>query len=123
MKKIEAIIRPEKLTDVKDALDDLGLHGMNFTQVTGRGSQRGIVHQGRGGETVTVDLLPKVKLEIVVSDMAVERAIDAIIAAARTGNIGDGKIFVYPVDTAVRVRTGERGDVAVYHSGSREICS
>lgn len=113
MKKIEAIIRPEKLTDVKDALDDLGLHGMNFTQVTGRGSQRGIVHQGRGGETVTVDLLPKVKLEIVVSDIAVERAIDAIIAAARTGNIGDGKIFVYPVETAVRVRTGERGDVAV----------
>jgi len=113
MKKIEAIIRPEKLTDVKDALDDLGLHGMNFTQVTGRGSQRGIVHQGRGGETVTVDLLPKVKLEIVVSDLAVERAIDAIVAAARTGNIGDGKIFVFPVDTAVRVRTGERGDVAV----------
>lgn len=113
MKKIEAIIRPEKLTDVKDALDDLGLHGMNFTQVTGRGSQRGIVHQGRGGETVTVDLLPKVKLEIVVSDIAVERAIDAIIAAARTGDIGDGKIFVYPVETAVRVRTGERGDVAV----------
>jgi nitrogen regulatory protein P-II 1 len=113
MKKIEAIIRPEKLTDVKDALDDLGLHGMNFTQVTGRGSQRGIVHQGRGGETVTVDLLPKVKLEIVVSDIAVERAIDAIIAAARTGNIGDGKIFVFPVETAVRVRTGERGDVAV----------
>ncbi len=113
MKKIEAIIRPEKLTDVKDALDDLGLHGMNFTQVTGRGSQRGIVHQGRGGETVTVDLLPKVKLEIVVTDMAVERAIDAIIAASRTGNIGDGKIFVYPVETAVRVRTGERGDVAV----------
>ncbi|HEY5476098.1 MAG TPA: P-II family nitrogen regulator [Tepidiformaceae bacterium] len=113
MKKIEAIIRPEKLTDVKDALDDLGLHGMNFTQVTGRGSQRGIVHQGRGGETVTVDLLPKVKLEIVVTDMAVERAIDAIIAASRTGNIGDGKIFVFPVETAVRVRTGERGDVAV----------
>ncbi len=113
MKKIEAIIRPEKVTDVKDALDDLGLHGMNFTQVTGRGSQRGIVHQGRGGETVTVDLLPKVKLEVVVPDLAVERAIDAIIAAARTGNIGDGKIFVYPVETAVRVRTGERGDVAV----------
>jgi nitrogen regulatory protein P-II 1 len=113
MKKIEAIIRPEKLGDVKQALDDLGIHGMNFTQVTGRGSQRGIVHQGRGGETVTVDMLPKVKLEVVVADMAVERAIDAIIAAARTGNIGDGKIFVMPVDEAVRVRTGERGDVAV----------
>jgi len=113
MKKIEAIIRPEKLGDVKQALDDLGIHGMNFTQVTGRGSQRGIVHQGRGGETVTVDMLPKVKVEVVVADMAVERAIDAIVGAARTGNIGDGKIFVMPVDEAVRVRTGERGDVAV----------
>ena len=113
MKKIEAIIRPEKLNDVKQALDDLGIHGMNFIQVTGRGAQRGIVHQGRGGESVTVDMLPKIKLEVVVADIAVERAIDAIIRAARTGNIGDGKIFVIPVEEAVRVRTGERGDVAV----------
>lgn len=113
MKKIEAILRPEKLNDVKQALDDLGFHGMNFTQVTGRGSQRGVVHQGRGGETVTVDMLPKVKMEVVVSDQAVERVVDAIIGAARTGNIGDGKIFVMPVDEAIRVRTGERGDVAV----------
>lgn len=113
MKKIEAILRPEKLNDVKQALDDLGFHGMNFTQVTGRGSQRGIVHQGRGGETVTVDMLPKVKMEVVVPDQAVERVVDAIIGAARTGNIGDGKIFVMPVDEAIRVRTGERGDVAV----------
>ena len=113
MKKIEAIIRPEKLNDVKQALDDLGIHGMNFTQVTGRGAQRGIVHQGRSGETVTVDMLPKVKLEVVVSDPEVDPAIDAIIRASRTGNIGDGKIFVMPVETAVRVRTGERGDVAV----------
>lgn len=113
MKKIEAIIRPEKVNDVKQALDDLGFHGMNFNQVTGRGAQRGIVHQGRSGETVTVDLLPKVKLEVVVPDQAVDRCIDAIIAAARTGNIGDGKIFIMPVETAVRVRTGERGDVAV----------
>ncbi|MEP6870716.1 MAG: P-II family nitrogen regulator [Anaerolineaceae bacterium] len=113
MKKIEAILRPEKLNDVKQALDDLGFHGMNFTQVTGRGSQRGIVHQGRGGETVTVDMLPKVKMEVVVSDQAVERVVDAIIGAAHTGNIGDGKIFVMPVDEAIRVRTGERGDVAV----------
>lgn len=113
MKKIEAIVRPDKLHDVKQALDDLGIHGMNFTQVTGRGAQRGVVHQGRGGESVTVDLLPKVKLEVVVSDIAVERVIEAIIGAARTGNIGDGKIFVMPVETAVRVRTGERGDVAV----------
>jgi nitrogen regulatory protein P-II 1 len=113
MKKIEAIVRPEKLTDVKQALDDIGIHGMNFIQVTGRGAQRGIVHQGRGGETVTVDLLPKIKVEVVVSDMSVEKVIDAIIAVARTGNIGDGKIFVMPVEEAVRVRTGERGDVAV----------
>ena len=113
MKKIEAIIRPEKVNDVKQALDDLGFHGMNFTQVTGRGAQRGIVHQGRSGETVTVDLLPKVKLEVVVPDQSVDRVIDGIIAASRTGNIGDGKIFVIPVETAVRVRTGERGDVAV----------
>lgn len=113
MKKIELIIRPEKLNDVKEALDDLGFHGMNVTQVTGRGSQRGIVHQGRGGETVTVDMLPKVKIEVVVPDLAVERVIDAVIQSARTGNIGDGKIFVMPVEEAVRVRTGERGDVAI----------
>jgi nitrogen regulatory protein P-II 1 len=113
MKKIEAIVRPEKLHDVKQALDDLGIHGMNVLQVTGRGAQRGIVHQGRGGESVTVDMLPKIKIEVVVSDLSVDRAIDAIVGAARTGNIGDGKIFVIPVETAVRVRTGERGDVAV----------
>ncbi len=113
MKKIEAIIRPEKLNDVKQALDDLGIHGMNFIQVTGRGAQRGIVHQGRGGETVTVDMLPKVKVEVVVTDISVEKVIDAIVGASRTGNIGDGKIFVIPVEEAVRVRTGERGEVAV----------
>jgi nitrogen regulatory protein P-II 1 len=113
VKKIEAIIRPEKLNDVKEALDNLGIHGMNFIQVTGRGAQRGIVHQGRGGETVTIDMLPKVKLEVVVADMSVDRVIDAIVAASRTGNIGDGKIFVIPIEEAVRVRTGERGDVAV----------
>jgi nitrogen regulatory protein P-II 1 len=113
VKKIEAIIRPEKLNEVKSALDDLGFHGMNFIQVTGRGAQRGIVHQGRGGEAVTVDMLPKLKLEVVVSDIAVERVIDAIIQAARTGNIGDGKIFVSPIEEAIRVRTGERGEVAV----------
>lgn len=113
MKKIEAIIRPEKLTDVKQSLDDLGLHGMNFIQVTGRGAQRGIVHQGRGGETLTVDMLPKVKIEVVVGDEWVEKVIEVIIRSARTGNIGDGKIFVIPVEEAIRVRTGERGGVAV----------
>lgn len=113
MKKIEAIIRPEKIHDVKQALDDLGYHGMNFVQVTGRGAQRGIVHQGRGGESVTVDMLPKVKMEVVVPDIGVERVIEAIIRVARTGNIGDGKIFVLPVEEAIRVCTGERGEVAV----------
>jgi nitrogen regulatory protein PII len=113
MKKIEAILRPEKLNDVKQALDDLGIHGMNVISVTGRGAQRGVVHQGRGGETVTVDMLPKIKVEVVVSDVAVDRVIEAIIRASRTGGIGDGKIFVIPVEEAVRVRTGERGDVAV----------
>jgi nitrogen regulatory protein P-II 1 len=113
MKKIEAILRPEKLNDVKQALDDLGIHGMNVISVTGRGAQRGIVHQGRGGEAVTVDMLPKIKVEVVVADVAVDRVIEAIVRAARTGNIGDGKIFVIPVEEAVRVRTGERGDVAV----------
>lgn len=113
MKKIEAIIRPERVNDVKEALDGLGFHGMNFQQVTGRGAQRGIVHQGRGGESVIVDLLPKVKLEVVVPSEAVDKVIEAICGAARTGNIGDGKIFVIPVETAIRVRTGERGDVAV----------
>jgi nitrogen regulatory protein P-II 1 len=113
VKKIEAIVRPERLNEVKQALDDLGIHGMNVISVTGRGAQRGIVHQGRGGETVTVDMLPKIKVEVVVADTAVDRAIDAIIRASRTGNIGDGKIFVIPVEQAIRVRTGERGDVAI----------
>lgn len=113
MKKIEAIVRQEKVNDVKQALDDLGYHGMNITQVTGRGSQRGVIHQGRGGEEVVVDMLPKTKIEVVAADMAVDRVIEAIIHAARTGNIGDGKIFISPVETAIRIRTGERGEVAV----------
>ena len=113
MKKIEAIIRPEKLNDVKQALDDLGIHGMTFTHVTGRGAQRGIVHQGRGGEAVTVDMLPKLKLEVVVRDGAVDSVLDAVVNAARTDSIGDGKIFVIPIEEAVRVRTNERGDVAI----------
>ena len=113
MKKIEAIVRPERLHDVKSALEEQGIHGLNIIPVTGRGAQRGIAHQGRGGETIVVDLLPKVKLEMVVPDDAVEGAISAIIEAAGTGNIGDGKIFVIPVEEAIRVRTGERGDIAL----------
>lgn len=113
MNKIEAIIRPEKLDDVKNALTEAGYHGMNIVHVTGRGVQRGIVHQGRGGETYTVDMLPKVKVEVVVADKDVDKVVDMICKAARTGNIGDGKIFIIPVTDSVRVRTGERGDAAV----------
>ena len=113
MQKIEAIIRPERLDGVKDALTDAGFHGMNIVHVTGRGVQRGIVHMGRGGETYTVDMLPKVKIEVVVKDGDVDRVVKLICDAASTGNIGDGKIFVIPVADAIRVRTGERGDDAV----------
>ena len=113
MQKIDAIIRPEKLDDVKNALSDAGFHGMNILHVTGRGVQRGIVHQGRGGESYTVDMLPKVKVEVVVSDQKVDAVVKIICDAAATGNIGDGKIFIMPVSDAIRVRTGERGDEAV----------
>jgi len=113
MKKIEAIIRPEKLNDVKDVLEKAGFVGLNVVHVTGRGAQKGIVHGGRGGETYTVDMLPKLKIEVVVKDADANKAVDLIVGAARTGNIGDGKIFIIPVEDAVRVRTGERGDVAV----------
>ena len=113
MKKIEAIVRPERLHEVKSALDEQGIHGLNVIAVTGRGTQRGVVHQGRGGESFVVDMLPKTKIELVVQDDAVESAISAIMEAAGTGNIGDGKIFVIPVEEAIRVRTGERGDIAL----------
>jgi nitrogen regulatory protein P-II 1 len=110
MKNIEAIIRPEKLEDVKEALANIGLIGLNVSQVTGRGAQRGIVHVGRGGESYTVDMLPKVKVQTVVKDTDVDTAVEAIIQAARTGHIGDGKIFISPVEDVIRVRTGERGE-------------
>ena len=114
MNKIEAIIRPEKLTCVKDALADAGLVGINVVHVTGRGNQRGLAAAGpRGHATVVVDMLPKVKLELVVSDVDTQKALDTIIDKARTGNIGDGKIFVIPVANAIRVRTGEEGDKAL----------
>jgi len=113
MKKIEAIIRPEKLNEVKDALEAAGFLGLNIVHVTGRGVQKGIVHGGRGGETYHVDMLPKLKIDVVVKDADADKVIEAITNAARTGNIGDGKIFVIPVEDAVRLRTGERGEVAV----------
>ena len=113
MKKIEAIIRPEKLNEVKDALEHVGCVGLNVVHVTGRGAQKGVVHGGRGGETYTVDMLPKLKIEVVVKDSVVKNIVDVIIKAARTGNIGDGKIFIIPVEDAIRVRTGEQGDAIV----------
>jgi nitrogen regulatory protein P-II 1 len=113
MNKVEAIIRPEKLDDVKNALADAGFIGLNIDHVTGRGVQRGIVHVGRGGETYEVDMLSKLKIEVVVKEEDTERVIKLITDAARTGNIGDGKIFIIPVLDAVRLRTGERGEKAL----------
>jgi nitrogen regulatory protein P-II 1 len=113
MKKIEAIIRPEKLEDVKHALSEKGYVGLNIVGVTGRGVQKGVVHAGRGGQEYIVDMLPKVKLETVVADASAEEVVATIQKAAWTGNIGDGKIFILPVEDAVRVRTGERGEIAV----------
>jgi nitrogen regulatory protein P-II 1 len=113
VKKIEAIVRPEKLDEIKEALASQGCLGLNIVHVTGRGAQKGIVHVGRGGESFRVDMLPKVKVEVVVHDNAAERVVQAIMKAAWTGNIGDGKIFILPVEDVVRVRTGERGDVAL----------
>jgi nitrogen regulatory protein P-II 1 len=113
MNKVEAIVRPERVEVVKEALTAAGFIGMNFVNVTGRGVQRGIVHTGRGGEEYRVDMLPKSKIELVVKDSDTERAVGVIVEAARTGAIGDGKIFVSPVSDAIRVRTGERGEAAL----------
>ncbi len=110
MKKIEAIIRPERLEQVKVALTDAGYAGLHVEAVTGRGRQRGVIHSGRGGEQYTIDMLPKVKLVLVVKDDNLEAATALIIETARTGNIGDGMLFVSAVEDAIRVRTGERGD-------------
>ncbi len=113
MQKIEAIIRPEKLDDVKNALAGAGVTGLNIVHVTGRGVQKGVVHMGRGGETYEVDMLPKVKIEVVVPDAQVDKMVNTICDAAHTGRIGDGKIFVIPITNAIRVRTRERGDAAL----------
>jgi nitrogen regulatory protein P-II 1 len=113
MNKVEAIIRPEKVDTVKNALGDAGFAGLNVANVTGRGVQRGVVEGARGVGSYTVDMLPKVKLELVVSEADTQKAIDTIISAARTGNIGDGKIFVIPISSAIRVRTGESGEQAL----------
>ncbi|MBI4184900.1 MAG: P-II family nitrogen regulator [Proteobacteria bacterium] len=112
MKKIEAIIKPFKLDEVKEALHEIGLQGLTVTEAKGFGRQKGHTELYRGAEYV-VDFLPKVKIELVVNDDLAERAIEAIQRAAHTGRIGDGKIFVYPVEEAVRIRTGERGPDAI----------
>jgi nitrogen regulatory protein P-II 1 len=112
MKKIEAIIKPFKLDEVKEALQDVGIQGITVTEAKGFGRQKGHTELYRGAEYV-VDFLPKVKLEVVLDDALAEGAIEAIQNAARTGRIGDGKIFVSQVDEAIRIRTGERGPDAV----------
>jgi nitrogen regulatory protein P-II 1 len=112
MKKIETIIQPSKLEDVKNALKELGIQGMSVTNVKGFGRQKGHTEIYRGSE-YTVDFLPKVKIETVIADGQVPQAIEAIIKAARTGKIGDGKVFVLPVEEARRIRTNERGDSAI----------
>jgi nitrogen regulatory protein PII len=112
MKKIEAIIKPFKLEEVKDALAELGIEGMTVSEVKGFGRQKGHTEIYRGSE-YTVDFLPKIKIEVVVSDSMVEGAAAAIIKAAHTGKIGDGKVFIAPVEEAIRIRTEETGDKAV----------
>jgi len=112
MKKVEAIIKPFKLDEVREALSDIGVSGLTVTEVKGFGRQKGHTELYRGAEYV-VDFLPKVKVEVIVADNLVERAIEAIVKAARTGKIGDGKIFVASVEQVVRIRTGESGEAAV----------
>ena len=112
MKKIEAIIKPFKLNDVKDSLAAAGIQGMTVSEVKGFGRQKGHTEIYRGSE-YTVDFLPKIKLELVVADAEAQAAVDAIVKAAKTGKIGDGKIFVSAVDEAIRIRTEERGERAV----------
>lgn len=112
MKKIEAVIKPFKLDDVKNALSEIGLKGMTITEVKGYGRQKGHKEIYRGAEYI-VDFVPKVKIEIIAEDERVQEVIETIIASAKTGKIGDGKIFVLPVEEVIRVRTGERGAEAV----------
>jgi nitrogen regulatory protein PII len=112
MKKIEAIIKPFKVEEVKSALSELGIEGMTVTEVKGFGRQKGHTEIYRGSE-YTVDFLPKIKLEVILRDDAVEGAVKAIVESAKTGKIGDGKVFVLPVENAIRIRTSETGDQAV----------
>ncbi len=112
MKKIEAIIKPFKLEDVKEALSGLGVEGMTVSEVKGFGRQKGHTEIYRGSE-YTVDFLPKIKVEVVLADSMVNAAVDAVVKAAKTGKIGDGKVFVSPIENAVRIRTDETGEKAI----------
>ncbi len=112
MKKITAMIKPFKLDDVREALSEIGIQGMTVTEVKGFGRQKGHTEVYRGAE-YAVDFLPKIQIDIVLNDDAIERALEAIIEAARTGKVGDGKIFVTPIEQVIRIRTGETGDIAV----------
>lgn len=112
MKKIEAIVKPFKLQEVKEALNELGIQGMTVIEVKGFGRQKGHTEIYRGNE-YTIDFMPKVKIEMVLPDSQIDAAVEAIIKAGKTGKIGDGKVFVTPVSDAIRIRTGERGDEAV----------
>jgi nitrogen regulatory protein P-II 1 len=112
MKKIEAIVKPFKMEDVKEALTEIGIEGMTVSEVKGFGRQKGHTEIYRGSE-YTVDFLPKVKFEVVVPDDRVQKAVETIVEAARTGKIGDGKVFVLPIDEAIRIRTEERGEAAI----------
>ena len=112
MKKIEAIIKPFKLDEVKDALHEVGIKGITVTEAKGFGRQKGHTELYRGAEYV-VDFLPKVKIELIIEDEMVEKAVEAIRSSAQTGRIGDGKIFVYSIEQAIRIRTGEFGDDAL----------
>ncbi|MCC7325711.1 MAG: Nitrogen regulatory protein P-II [Rhodocyclaceae bacterium] len=112
MKKIETIIKPFKLDEVREALSEVGISGLTVTEVKGFGRQKGHTELYRGAEYV-VDFLPKIKIEVIVSDAVVEPAIEAIVRSARTGKIGDGKIFVMPLEQVIRIRTGETGEAAI----------
>jgi nitrogen regulatory protein PII len=112
MKKVEAIIKPFKMEDVKDALAEIGVEGMTVSEVKGFGRQKGHTEIYRGSE-YTVDFLPKVKFEIVVNDAVADRVVQAVVKSAKTGKIGDGKVFVTPIEEAIRIRTEERGEAAV----------
>jgi nitrogen regulatory protein PII len=112
MKKVEAIIKPFKLDEVKDALNSIGIHGMTVTEVKGFGRQKGHVEVYRGTE-YEVTFLPKIKLEVVIPDSMIDKVISTIIEKAKTGNIGDGKIFLYSLEDVIRIRTGDKGEAAI----------